>query len=162
MYAALAYLTFWGLACCNFICTHSLIFSPPPPPSPVRCWLHRLQIFQDTSLLEMPLHVSHPPIFVSNLMLSSCSQKGKLEMQQLLLLLKPEPEWLSLVAGGLQSCSHLVAKFQITVHKPLHIPTNEHVRVRQCFIHNGLLRLGNQYQIAVRGGGVDHRLQGRI
>ena len=94
--------------------------------------------------------------------LSWCSQKGKLELQQLLLLLKPEPEWLSLVAGGLQSCSHLVAKFQITVHKPLHIPTNEHVRVQQCFIHNGLLRLGNQYQIPIRGGGVDRRLQGRI
>lgn len=86
---------------------------------------------------------------------------GKLELQQLLLLLKPEPEWLSLVAGGLQSCSHLVGKFQITVHKPLHIPTSENVRVQRCFIHNGLLRLGNQYQILIRGGGVDCRLQGR-
>lgn len=84
-------------------------------------------------------------------MLSWSGQKGKLELQQLRLLLKPEPERLSLVACGLQSCSHLVAKFQITVHKPLHIPSNEHVRVQQCFICNGLLRLGNQYQIPIRG-----------
>lgn len=61
---------------------------------------------------------------------SWCSHKGKLELPQLLVLLKSEPEGLGLVAGGLQSCSHLVAKFQITVHKPLHIPTNEHVRVQ--------------------------------
>lgn len=95
----------------------------------------------------MPLHVLHPPISICNFMLSWHSQKGKLELQQLLLLLKQGPEWLSLVAGGLQSCSHLVAKNQTTVHKPLHIPTNEYVRVQQCFIHNCLLRLGNQYQI---------------
>lgn len=99
----------------------------------------------------MLLNILHTPTFICNLMTSWHSQKGKLELEQSLLLLKPEPEWFSLVAGGLQKCSHLVAKFQIDVHKPLHIPTNEHVRVQQCFIHNDLLILGNLYHISIKG-----------